>query len=76
MRSREERILLVCPVSFLSKNMTDGARTIQTEFSSSTVLCIAHRLNTIGAFKEIVFDSHFIDCSFGRESTANSQIPS
>ncbi len=23
-------------------------RTIQTEFSSSTVLCIAHRLNTIG----------------------------
>jgi ABC-type multidrug transport system fused ATPase/permease subunit len=23
-------------------------RTIQTEFSSSTLLCIAHRLNTIG----------------------------
>jgi ATP-binding cassette subfamily C (CFTR/MRP) protein 1 len=25
-------------------------RTIQTEFASSTILCIAHRLNTIGAF--------------------------
>ena len=25
-------------------------RTIQTEFSSSTLLCIAHRLNTIGMF--------------------------
>ena len=23
-------------------------RTIQTEFSTSTLLCIAHRLNTIG----------------------------
>ena len=25
-------------------------RTIQTEFASSTLLCIAHRLNTIGKF--------------------------
>ena len=25
-------------------------RTIQTEFASSTLLCIAHRLNTIGEF--------------------------
>ena len=25
-------------------------RTIQTEFASSTLLCIAHRLNTIGTY--------------------------
>lgn len=26
-------------------------RTIQTEFASSTLLCIAHRLNTIGSYR-------------------------
>ena len=29
-------------------------RTIQTEFASSTLLCIAHRLNTIGKFFSLI----------------------
>lgn len=29
-------------------------RTIQTEFMSSTLLCIAHRLNTIGKFRPLM----------------------
>jgi hypothetical protein len=32
-------------------------RTIQTEFSGSTLLCIAHRLNTVG---EYLFPSSFL----------------
>ena len=33
-------------------------RTIQTEFASSTLLCIAHRLNTIGTLLSYCSHSH------------------
>jgi ATP-binding cassette, subfamily C (CFTR/MRP), member 1 len=32
-------------------------KTIQTEFASSTLLCIAHRLNTIGEFHAALLKS-------------------
>ncbi|KAF8801101.1 hypothetical protein BYT27DRAFT_7198693 [Phlegmacium glaucopus] len=36
------------PMHCLTQTWKELQRTIQTEFASSTLLCIAHRLNTIG----------------------------